>query len=255
MRQTCYTLALILSALAVLFATGGKATAGILDVSASGIPTNSTLPVDVRAVFTNVNNDLQIDLFNNIAGQDPLQIITGLVWNVEGTNPAGTSLASAVTGAGSGLYTNATTFTSNAELRNSVLGGGDGWQYKAPPSAAINGMNFEFGLGAAGLSGAFQGLGNSAWGLVGPGSNLAQNPLANFLPIVRSTSADPSSIRFVIAGFNADVSRLRNVTFVFGSAGTSTIVPEPGSFALAGIGLGLLLGAGRLRTRRHTHQA
>ena len=219
-----------------------------VDVSAStvsfseiGVPSSGTLSVNVSATFKNVGGNLEIDLFNNAPGTDPLQILSGLVWNVSGTAPSGTSLASAITGSGSKLFTSGTTGTANAELRHSVLGGQIGWQYLSPPGL-LNGMSFQFGLGASGLGGTFGGLGNASSGVIGPGSNIGHTPLSNQLPLVMSTTSSPSEAVFVISGFGPDVLRITQVAFAFGSAGINNLtethinVPEPSSLALAAFG-------------------
>jgi hypothetical protein len=100
--------------------------AGMISFNATGIPSGGTLSVDVSATFKNVGSNLEVDLFNKSTGTDPLQILSGIVWNVSGTAPTGTSLSSALTGGGSELYTSGSTGTANAELRNSVLGGQSG---------------------------------------------------------------------------------------------------------------------------------
>jgi MYXO-CTERM domain-containing protein len=219
------------------------AAGGTISFSEVGIPSGATLSVNVSVTFTNVGGNLEIDLFNNAAGTDPLQILSGLVWNVSGAAPGGTSLSSAITGLGSELFTSGTTGAANAELRNSVLGGQKGWQYLSPPGQ-LNGASFQYGLGSSGLNGTFGGLANASYGVIGPGSNIGHVPLSNQLPLVMSTTSSPSEAVFQISGFNADVSRIQDVTFAFGSAGTNNIhvrIPEPSSFVLGVLGLlGLL---------------
>jgi len=232
------------------------AMAGSISFSASGVPTNATLSVNVAATFTNVGGNLEIDLTNSSAGTDPLQILSGLVWSVTGTAPTGTSLSSAKTASGSALYTNASTSTSNAELRNTALGGQKGWQYLAPPGK-LNGTTVQFGLGASGLGGTFGGLGNASYGITGPGSSIGHVPVSNQLPLVMSTSSSPSGAVFVIAGFNADISSITGVMFAFGSAGTNNLTstsatpnvtptPEPSTLVLSALG-----GIALLAYRKH----
>jgi len=223
-----FLIALVMTPLSVSAAT----------VSFTGVGTPSGgLPVNVSATFKNVGSNLEIDLFNNSTGTDPLQILSGLVWSVSGSAPVGTSLSSAVTGSGSLLYTSGTTGTANAELRNSILGGQNGWQYLAPPGT-LNGVSFQFGLGCSGLGGTFGGLGNASFGAIGPASNIGNVPLSTHLPLVMSTSASSSSAVFIVSGFNVDVSLINKVTFAFGSAGTNNLVgvPEPSTLALAAFG-------------------
>jgi len=214
---------------------------GTVTFSGVGAPSGSTHSVDVSATFKNVGSNLEIDVFNNATGTDPLQILSGLLWNVNGSAPSGTSLSSAVTGSGSDLYTSGSSGTPNAELRNSVLGGGNGWQYLAPPGP-LNSVSFQYGFGCSGLGGTFGGLGNASYGAIGPSSDIGHVPLSNQLPLVMSTSASASEADFVISGFNVDVSNIKNVTFAFGSAGTNNIIggipiPEPSTFLLAALGL------------------
>jgi hypothetical protein len=216
------------------------ASAGTISFSDAGIPSGATLPVSVSVTFKNVGSNLEVDLFNNLAGTDPLQILSGLMWNVSGSAPTNTSLISAVTGGGSELFTSGTSGIINAELRNSVLGGQLGWQFLAPPGI-LNGTSFQFGLGASGLSGTFRGLGNASYGVIGPDSNIAHVPLHNQLPLVMSTSSSPSEAVFVIKNFNTDVSNIRDVTFAFGSAGNNNLIPAPEPSSLA-LGLAAIAG-------------
>jgi hypothetical protein len=238
-------------ALLALALAPANASAGMISFSEIGIPSGAKLSLSVSVTFTNVGGNLEIDLFNNSAGTDPLQILSGLLWNVSGTGPNSTFLSSALSGSGSKLFTSGTTGTSNAELRNSVLGGQAGWQYLSPPGK-LNGVNFQYGLGSSGLSGTFGGLANASYGVIGPLSNIGHVPLSNQLPLVMSTTSSPSKAVFIINGFNVDVSRINGVDFAFGSAGTNNIVvkvPEPASFVLAAIGLAGLIACG-WRTRR-----
>ncbi len=108
------------------------ALAGTLTFHISGIPSGATLPVDVSATFTNVGNNLQIDLYNNQAGTDPLQVLAGIVFNVSGTAPDGTSLLSAVTGSGSDLYSTPTSGTPDADLAHDPDITNSGWVWAAP---------------------------------------------------------------------------------------------------------------------------
>lgn len=218
------------------------ANAGTISWTAMGKPSGSNLAVNVAVMFKNVGNNLEVSLFNNFAGTDPLQILSGLVWDVSGAGPTGTTLSSALTGAGSGLYTSGTAYTTNAELRNSVLGGGNGWQYLAP-TGKLGGTAYEYGIGASGLGGTFGGLGNASYGIIGPSSNLSRPPLSTHLPLVMNTSTGPSAAVFIISGFNSDVSRITDVQFAFGSAGTNNLagtpttpIPEPASLVLLGTG-------------------
>ena len=236
--------------LAHLIFASAAATAGTITFSQSGIPSGSTHPVNVSATFKNVGGDLEIELFNNAAGTDPLQILSGLFWDVSGSAPTGTSLASAVTASGSLLYTSGTSGVASAELRNSELGGQLGWEYRTPPGL-LDGVSYQFGLGSSGLSGSFGGLANASYGIIGPGSSIGQVPLKNQLPLVMSTSSSPSSAVFLISGFGTDVSQITNVTFAFGSAGENNMifVPEPTSLALAGFALVCLVAFSRSAAR------
>jgi hypothetical protein len=242
---------LLFLALLALALAPANVSAGIISFSETGIPTGAKLPVSVSATFKNVGSNLEIDLFNDFAGTDPLQILSGIVWSVSGTAPAGTSLNSANVGSGSKLFTSGTTGTAGAELRNSVLGGQKGWQYLSPPGQ-LNGVSFQFGLGSSGLAGTFGGLANASYGVIGPGSNIGHVPLSNQLPLVMSTSSSPSMAVFIISGFNVDVSRINAVDFAFGSAGTNNIhvkIPEPSGLVLVALGL-ISLAAWGWRMRR-----
>jgi hypothetical protein len=255
-------LAVAAGLVALMLGSSRHARADMVTFEGVGTPTNSTFPVDVTAVFSHVGSDLHIDLYNNKSGADPLQVLTGLFWNVTGTAPTGTSLSTAVVGAGSYLWTSDGSGVAGANLKSGFTtpsGGGNGWKYGAPPGAD-DGTTFQFGLGASGLTGAFGGLGNDDWGIIGPNSNLLASNLHNKLPLVMSTSSDPSMASFVIANFNVDASRIGDVRFVFGSAGDVHIagaphqgglsaVPEPSSLVMTAGGLGILAMGYRRRLR------
>lgn len=216
--------------------------------------------VDVTARFSVTGSDLTVTLSSNLATVDPVQALTGLVWDITGTTPTATTIASAVTGINSALYSDATTHTSNADVSNATLGGSKGWQYEAgvaAPLLTVASHHYQFGLGASGLGGVFGGLGNSDYGIVGPKSTIGSSPLDKQLPLVMSTDtgATPaaSSIVFVIHNFTVPASAISRVEFMFGSAGTDNVagvraVPEPSSFAL--LGAGGIFGAAMLRRRR-----
>jgi hypothetical protein len=213
--------------------------------------------VDVSATFTKSGTDLTVTLSSHTASLDPVQVLSGLVWDISGTVPSGTSLTSAVTGVNSALYTDATHSTKNADVSNVDLTGKLGWQYESDstkPLLFVNNHQYQFGLGASGLGGVFGGLGNADDGIAGPGSPIDKTPDSNQLPLVMSTGTADSSVVFVIHNFAPAASTITNVEFMFGSAGSDNVsglraVPEPSSIALVAVGGAVGLAASRRRKR------
>ena len=236
--------------LAAFIGGASSARADFITYEGTGSTGSSTSlhAVDVSAKFSVTGFDLTVTLSSNLATVDPVQALTGLVWDITGTAPTATTISSAVTGINSALYSDATSHTSNADVSNATLGGKKGWQYEAgvaAPLLTVASHHYQFGLGASGLAGVFGGLGNSDYGIVGAKSTIGSSPLNNQLPLVMSTDtgATPaaSSIVFVIHNFTVAASTISNVEFMFGSAGSDNVagvraVPEPSSFALLGVG-------------------
>ena len=213
--------------------------------------------VDITAKFTADGSNLKVQVFNNSKTIDPVQILSGIVWNVNGTAPTGTSFGSAATGDDSALFTSASSSSSSSDLRNSTLGGGKGWQYATTANSGllnVGGQQYQFGLGASGLGGTFGGLGNADYGLAGPRSSIGTNPLKNQLPLVMSKDDDPSEIDFVITNYSGSASDIKDVLFMFGSAGSDNVggvpvVPEPSSIILFGLGVGAVFMAVRRKAK------
>ena len=57
--------------------------------------------VDVTARYSVTGTDLTVTLSSKLATVDPVQALTGLVWDITGTAPTATTIASAVTGVNS----------------------------------------------------------------------------------------------------------------------------------------------------------
>lgn len=137
-----------------------------------------------------------------------------------------------------------------------------GWVYKANSTGTLNGVSQSYGFGSAGLN-IFWGYWTNPvpdYGLVnkgyiaGTGNSAIQNA-----PLIRS------SVVFVLSGLstNFDLNSISNVRFQYGTGLSEpsmdgvpgvmvqgqSVVPEPGSLALAGFaGIGLALRAWRRRT-------
>jgi len=110
----------------------------------------------------------------------------------------------------------------------------------------------QYGVATTGFSGAFSagtitlGTGGVDYGIVSndppngtfpapPGSGTSGSFNASAFPLIQDT------LTFTLTGISGVTqSQITNVKFLFGTDGTGiiTTVPEPGSFALAGIGLG-----------------
>lgn len=253
---------LMLAAAVLLTVGNGSARADFVTWSGTGTTGSgaSQNSVNVTAKFTADGSNLKVQIFDNAKTIDPVQILSGLVWNVNGTAPTGTTFASAATGDDSKLYTSASSASSSSDLRNSTLGGQAGWQYATSANAGllnVGGNQYQFGLGASGLGGTFGGLGNADYGLVGPKSSLGTNPLSNQLPLVMGTGDDPSEIDFVIGNYTGKASDIKDVLFMFGSAGSDNIigvVPEPSTITLFGLGIAGL-GGYTYRRRRAAAKA
>ena len=219
--------------------------------------------VDVTVIFDANGTDLKVTLLSNLQTVNPVQALSGLVWDINGTAITGTTFQSAKTGSGSDLYTSATVHAPSTDLRNSTLGGGDGWQYEAlvtSPLLVVASHQYQYGLGASGLGGTFGGLGNADYGIVGPLSTIGSNPLKNQLPLIMNTGTGSSSAEFVIHNYTGTASNIKDVLFMFGSAGGDNVtghlrsVPEPGSLALMLMGSGAF-GAVHVARKRRAKKA
>ena len=170
--------------------------------------------VSASALFEISGDTLTITLKNTTLGGTLLRgdILTGLVWDISGATPVLAFPTTALT-AGSDIFTNKT--TSNT-------------------SDPVNG-SWTNVLGATPIS---------QYGVATTGFN------DSAFPLIQDT------LTFTLTGISGvSQSQITNVKFLFGTDGTGIIttmaVPEPGTFALAGIGLGAAGLVGLRRGRRN----
>jgi hypothetical protein len=207
--------------------------------------------VSASALFEISGDTLTITLMNTTPAGTLLRgdILTGLVWDISGGTPVLAFPTTALT-AGSDIFTDKTTSNTSDPVNGSwtnVLG--------ATPFS-------QYGVATTGFSGAFSsgtitlGTGGVDYGIVSngtfpapPGSGTSGSFNASAFPLIQDT------LTFTLTGVSGVTqSQITDVKFLFGTSGAGIIaaVPEPGSFALAGIGLTAagLVGL-RLRTRRN----
>jgi hypothetical protein len=207
--------------------------------------------VSASALFEISGDTLKITLKNTTLGGTLLRgdILTGLVWDVRGGTPVLAFPATALT-AGSDIFSNKLTSNTADPVNGSwtnVLG--------ATPIS-------QYGVSTTGFSGAFSagtitlGTGGVDYGIVSngtfpapPGSGTSGSFNASAFPLIQDT------LTFTLTGASGvSQTQITNVKFLFGTDGTGliTTTPEPGSLALAGIGLAAagLVGL-RRRVRRN----
>jgi hypothetical protein len=192
--------------------------------------------VSASALFQISGNTLTITLQNTTLGGTLLRgdILTGLVWDVSGATPVLAFPTTALT-AGSDIFTDKLTSNTSDPVNGSwtnVLG--------ATPIS-------QYGVAATGFSGAFSvgtivlGTGGVDYGIVSngtfpalPGSGTSGSFNGSAFPLIQDT------LKFTLTGISGvSESQITDVKFLFGTNGTGiiTAVPEPGSFAVASIGI------------------
>ena len=214
--------------------------------------------VSASALFEISADTLTITLKNTTLGGTLLRgdILTGLVWDISGATPVLAFPTTALT-AGSDIFTDKTTSNTSDPVNGSwtnVLGATPISQY----GVATTSFNGAFSAGTITL-----GTGGVDYGIVSndppngtfpapPGSGTSGSFNASAFPLIQDT------LTFTLTGISGvSQSQITNVKFLFGTDGTgiitATAVPEPGSFALASIGLAAagLVGL-RRRMRRNS---
>ena len=212
--------------------------------------------VSASALFEISADTLTITLKNTTLGGTLLRgdILTGLVWDISGATPVLAFPTTALT-AGSDIFTDKTTSNTSDPVNGSwtnVLGATPISQY----GIATTGFNGAFSAGTITL-----GTGGVDYGIVSndppngtfpapPGSGTSGSFNASAFPLIQDT------LTFTLTGISGvSQSQITNVKFLFSTSGAGiiTAVPEPGSFALASIGLAAagLVGL-RRRMRRNS---
>jgi len=220
--------------------------AGLFTGSGTNSETGDT--VAGSALFEISGDTLTITLKNATLGGTLLRgdILTGLVWDINAATPVLAFPTTSLT-TGSEVFTDKTTSTASEPVNGSwtsVLGG-------TPIS--------QYGVATTGFSGAFStgtitlGTDDVDYGIVSndppngtfpasPGSGTSGSFNASAFPLIQDT------LTFTLTGISGvSQSQISNVELLFGTdgtgiitttVGTTTVVPEPGAFALAAIGLG-----------------
>jgi len=209
--------------------------------SGSGVSGNTNNTVSAQVTFSVLpGNVLEVVLENTSPNPEAIRrgdILTGVIWDMKGTDPALSGLATSLT-AGSNIYTNANTINNATSLVNK-------WAFKGMPGGPYtysnNSATFEYGISTIG-GGVFPGgsVHGDDYGLVANAGSL-DNPSfsASAFPLIVNT------LTFNLNGFTSSLDNIENVKFTYGSGpnfvlpGPKNTVPEPSSFVLAGIGMTL----------------
>ena len=200
----------------------------------SGINAETGDTVAASAVFEISGDTLTITLTNTTAGGSLLRgdILTGLVWNINGAAPVLGFPTTALT-AGSEIFTSKTASNTSDPVNGSwtnVLGATPISQY----GVATTGFNGAFAAGTITL-----GSGGVDYGAVSngtfpapPGSGTSGSFNASAFPLIQDT------LTFTLTGISGvSQPQITDVKFLFGTSGdgivTASAVPEPSTIVLA----------------------
>jgi hypothetical protein len=239
---------LAVAGIMVLGMTVGAAPCKAGFFTSSGINAETGDTVAGSAVFKISGDTLTITLKNTTLGGTLLRgdILTGLVWDINSATPVLAFPTTSLT-MGSETFTEKTTSTTSEPVNGSwtnVLG--------ATPIS-------QYGVATTGFGGAFSsgtitlGTGGVDYGIISndppngtfpapPGSGTSGSFNASAFPLTQDT------LTFTLTGISGvSESQISNVKLLFGTEGTgiitttvvtTTVVPEPGTFTVIGIGLG-----------------
>lgn len=228
--KMCSTVAARAAVLALATASVAQ---GAVTFTGSGLNPEVNATASGSAVFSISGNLLTVTLTNTTAPRTTAQgnALTGIAFDIIGAVPMPTlTLVSTSLAPGAQLWTSKTAFSNSANINGS-------WTNVLGSAPLAN-----FGAASTGFAGAFNGgsmtLGNSSpnYGVVAAGTFTGSNSVAfggSQFPFIQG------SLVLTFSGIgNATEAQIGNVRMLFGTDGTGviTLIPTPGSLAMAAIG-------------------